>query len=107
MFKPRCLICAGPHELQERDWKKDNDRLTSEVCCPNCKGKHTANYGGCSSYKMAKKVEQIRVTNKVSYADADPPSPLEKCKIRFLFQREAQCFETYEKQFYDFYDLYI
>ena len=69
-FRPRCLLCAGLHELPECDRKKDNARLTSEVCCPNCKGKHTANYGGCPNYKMANKVEQIRVTNKISYRDA-------------------------------------
>ena len=68
-FKARCLICAGPHELRECKMKNNANR-SAEVCCPNCKGKHTANYGGCYFFKEAKKVEWLRANNKISYRDA-------------------------------------
>ena len=68
-YKSRCLVCAGPHQLKDCNKKNGTDHIT-DVLCPNCKGKHTANYGGCPAYKEAKSVEKIRVTNKLSYRDA-------------------------------------
>ena len=68
-FKPRCLVCSGPHELRECDQRKNNGRAT-QVKCPNCQGAHTANYGGCPSYQKAKIIEKIRVEKKLSYRDA-------------------------------------
>ena len=68
-YKPRCLVCAGPHQLRECDKRTANNRITN-VKCSNCKGDHTANYGGCPFYKDAKEVEKLRVNNKVSYRDA-------------------------------------
>ena len=68
-YKPRCLICAGPHQLKDCDKKSAGSRVAN-IKCINCKGDHTANYGGCPFYKDAKQVEKIRVLNKVSYRDA-------------------------------------
>ena len=68
-FKPRCLVCSGPHELKECDQRNNNGRAT-QVKCPNCQGAHTANYGGCPSYQKAKIIEKIRVEKKLSYRDA-------------------------------------
>ena len=44
--------------------------MVANIKCINCKGDHTANYGGCPFFKDAKQVEKIRVINKVSYRDA-------------------------------------
>ena len=68
-FKPRCLVCAGPHLLKECNQKVVNNKITN-VKCSNCKGDHAANYGGCPFFKEAKQVEQIRAQNQVSYRDA-------------------------------------
>ena len=68
-YKPRCLVCAGPHSLRDCTKKMAESRIEN-VKCSNCKGDHTANYGGCPFYKDAKEVEKLRVSNKVSYRDA-------------------------------------
>lgn len=38
-------------------------------CC-NCGGQPSAAYGGCEKQKEAKEVQKVKVTYKVSYADA-------------------------------------
>ena len=68
-FKPRCLVCSGPHEFRQCDQKVNGSRVL-RTKCPNCKGEHTANYGGCPYFKRAKEIEKIRAEKKLSYRDA-------------------------------------
>ena len=66
-FKPRCLVCAGPHQYKDCTHKGSR---TTTPSCPNCKGNHAANFGGCPYFKRAKIVERVRATEKISYRDA-------------------------------------
>ena len=67
--KARCLLCAGGHEFRNCP-KKTNDQPVASMKCANCNGDHAANYGGCPRVKTAKKVEEVRAKNKLSYRDA-------------------------------------
>ena len=66
-FKPRCLVCSGAHQYKDCPHKGST---FSDPKCPNCHGKHAANFGGCPSFKKAKQVERVRCTEKISYRDA-------------------------------------
>lgn len=66
-FKPRCLVCSKNHEY--KDCPHKGTKMENPVC-PNCGGKHAANFGGCPAFKKAKKVEHVRSTQKISYRDA-------------------------------------
>ena len=68
-FKPRCLVSSGPHEFRKCDKKREGAKVI-DVKCPNCKGNHTGNYGGCPFYQRAKAVEKVRAEKKISYRDA-------------------------------------
>ena len=61
--KLRCAKCGGEHEYG----KCGKDDVLK--CC-NCGGQHSAVYGGCEKQREAKEVQKIKVTYKVSYADA-------------------------------------
>ena len=66
LAKPRCVVCAGKHSSRDCPNKGQGE---VKRCC-NCGGAHTANYGGCPKFGQAKKVEQFRSDNKMSYRDA-------------------------------------
>ena len=63
--KERCVVCSGPHRVANCPNKN-----TKSPMCSNCKGAHTASYGGCPFMKRAKEVEQVRARRKLSYRDA-------------------------------------
>ena len=59
----RCVRCSGPHSYEECTQK-------DQVHCSRCGGNHSAAYAGCSTMKEEKKIQEIRVTLNISYADA-------------------------------------
>lgn len=65
-FKTRCLLCGGPHQLKACPEKGK----TIPKKCTNCGKDHLACYGGCPYMKTAKKVEEVRAKQKLSYGDA-------------------------------------
>ena len=67
--RPKCLLCAGGHEFQRCPLKTTEHSVT-DLKCSNCSGKHAANFGGCPKFKIAKKVEEVRTKNKISYKEA-------------------------------------
>ena len=67
--KPRCLVCAGNHEFRDCPSAKKNGTYAISKCT-NCGGPHAANYGGCPNFKIAKKVETVRATQRISYKEA-------------------------------------
>lgn len=65
--KSRCAACAGSHETRDCPNRGSNQQ---QVRCANCKGNHTASYGGCEFIKRAKEIEKIRAETRMSYRDA-------------------------------------
>ena len=63
----KCVICSGRHTSKDCQKKKESN-FTARCC--NCGGYHTASYGGCPKYKLAKRAEQIRAGQNLSYRDA-------------------------------------
>ncbi|XP_013883765.1 uncharacterized protein LOC106532290, partial [Austrofundulus limnaeus] len=61
--KIRCARCSGPHEYGKCE--KD-----SKVKCCNCGGEHSAAYGGCIVQKEAREAQRVKITEKISYAEA-------------------------------------
>ena len=80
--KPRCVLCAGSHLLRDCSVREHEPNVAYKKVCANCKGEHTANYGGCPFVKQAKQIEQVRTLQRLSYRDAASlvkshrPSPL-------------------------------
>lgn len=61
--KQRCARCGGEHEYGKCG------EGTKPKCC-NCGGNHSVAYWGCEVLKKEVEVQQIRLKEKVSYADA-------------------------------------
>lgn len=61
--RQRCGKCAGEHQYGECG---ENVKLQ---CC-NCGGEHSSAYGGCEVRKRAIKVQNVKMTEGISYADA-------------------------------------
>lgn len=59
----RCVRCGENHAYEQCP-RKDNP------FCINCKGNHSAAFKGCIEAKNAKSIQQIKVEQKISYADA-------------------------------------
>ena len=59
----RCARCGGQHEYGKCE--KD-----AKVKCCNCGGDHSAAFGGCEVQREAREVQRVKITNKVSYAEA-------------------------------------
>lgn len=59
----RCVRCGENHSFEECP-RKETPK------CINCGGDHSAAYNGCSEAKRAKKVQVLKITNKISYAQA-------------------------------------
>lgn len=64
--KDKCPRCSGEHSFDKCP-SKDN---RSKALCANCGGAHSAAYAGCPSYREATKINQIKLKNNVSYAQA-------------------------------------
>ena len=60
--KESCVICAGNHNY--KNCPKD------KVECKNCRGPHSAGYGGCLIRKEASKATIIQAKEKVTYREA-------------------------------------
>lgn len=61
--KRRCARCGEDHEYEECN------KSRQPKCC-NCGGSHSVAYGGCEIMKREVQVQQVRVRNKISYAEA-------------------------------------
>ena len=62
--KVRCATCG---EMHEREAGTQCDR---EKKCANCGGPHSAAYRGCPKFKDQKAALQLKIQNRISYADA-------------------------------------
>ena len=61
--KTRCVHCGGFHSFESCS-------QNNEPKCSRCGGSHSAAYAGCETFKLEKKIQGIRVTFNISYADA-------------------------------------
>lgn len=61
--KMRCVRCGEQHEFE-------NCTKKEQPTCINCGGEHSAAFNGCPEAKKAKQVQQIKIINKVTYAQA-------------------------------------
>ncbi len=61
--KTRCARCGGEHEFGKCE------EGVGEKCC-NCGGKHNAAYGGCEVRRKAVEIQQEKVKQNISYAEA-------------------------------------
>ncbi|KAK7880345.1 hypothetical protein WMY93_033019 [Mugilogobius chulae] len=61
--KRRCARCGDDHDYEECEKAKP------PRCC-NCGGGHSVAYGGCEVMRREVRVQQVRVQNKLSYAEA-------------------------------------
>lgn len=59
----RCAKCGGEHE-----YGKCVDG--AKIKCCNCGGEHSAAYKGCAAHKRAVQVQNVRVKERLTYADA-------------------------------------
>ena len=64
-----CPSCAKKHNYLNCP-VKNNQRNQESARCHNCGGPHPASYKGCSKYQHAKKVEEIKIKQGISYAEA-------------------------------------
>lgn len=60
--KEKCLTCGGEHNV--RTCETENQK------CSNCGGSHKANSKECPVYQKEKLTIEVKVTQKVSYAEA-------------------------------------
>lgn len=60
--KERCVRCGGEHPFDQCP--------KTQLYCVNCKGAHSAAYGGCTALKQAKEIQKCKVHEKISYAQA-------------------------------------
>lgn len=61
--KCRCARCGGEHEYGKCE------EGTKIKCC-NCGGEHSAAYKGCEMHKKAVQVQNVKVKEQISYAEA-------------------------------------
>jgi hypothetical protein len=61
--KQRCPKCGGEHRIE------NCEENTQDKCC-NCGGQHRVTYSGCNVRKRAEEIEQVKVVNNISYAEA-------------------------------------
>lgn len=61
--KLRCAKCGGEHEYGKCE------RGVKIKCC-NCGGEHSAAYKGCDAHKKAVQIQNVKVKEKLSYAEA-------------------------------------
>ena len=63
--KVKCVVCAGFHRYEVCPNKAIEMRV-----CANCKGSHTASYGGCPYIQKERKIQEIRAKDDSSYREA-------------------------------------
>lgn len=61
--KQRCARCGGEH-----DYGKCEQGVNPKCC--NCGGEHSAGYGGCQARKKVLRIQNVRVENGSTYAEA-------------------------------------
>lgn len=61
--KTRCAKCGGEHEYGKCE------KGTKIKCC-NCGGEHSAAYKGCEMHKRAVQVQNVKVKESITYAEA-------------------------------------
>lgn len=61
--KQRCARCGGEH-----DYGKCEQGVNPKCC--NCGGEHSAGYGGCQARQKVLKVQNVRVEDGLTYAEA-------------------------------------
>lgn len=61
--KVRCPRCGEDHE-----YDKCGKKMQPKCC--NCGGEHSVTYAGCRIMKREMQIQQVRVKNKISYAEA-------------------------------------
>lgn len=61
--KTRCVRCSGPHKFEECP---DKDKV---LCC-RCGEEHSSAYAGCKVMKEERKIQEVKVTLNISYAEA-------------------------------------
>lgn len=61
--KQRCARCGENHEY-------GNCEQGMHPKCCNCGGEHRARYGGCVEHKKAIKVQNVKISEGLSYAEA-------------------------------------
>lgn len=61
--KLRCAKCGGEHEYGKCE------RGVKIKCC-NCGGEHSAAYKGCDAHKKAVQIQNVKVKEKLTYAEA-------------------------------------
>lgn len=76
--KQRCARCGGDHE-----YGKCGEGVKAKCC--NCGGEHSAGFGGCMAHKHAVKIQNVRITEGVTYAEA-----VQKAKQNEEIQREVK-----------------
>ena len=59
----RCVRCSGPHKFEECP---DKDKV---LCC-RCGEEHSSAYAGCKVMKEERKIQEVKVTLNISYAEA-------------------------------------
>lgn len=59
----RCARCGGNHE-----YGKCGEGVKAKCC--NCGGEHSAGFGGCIVHKQAVKIQNVRITEGLTYAEA-------------------------------------
>jgi hypothetical protein len=61
--RQRCAKCGGEHEYG------NCEEGVKPKCC-NCGGEHSAGYGGCQVRRNAVKVQNVKITEGLTYAEA-------------------------------------
>jgi hypothetical protein len=67
--REKCSLCAGEHEWRGCP-QANKEREERRPVCPNCSGSHSAAYRGCPKYQEAKEIIHIKISGKMSYAEA-------------------------------------
>lgn len=76
--KQHCARCGGDHA-----YGKCGEGAKAKCC--NCSGEHGAGFGGCIVHKHAVKIQNVRITEGLTYAEAAP-----KVKQNEQIQREKK-----------------
>lgn len=61
--KQRCARCSGNHEYGKCE-------QGAHLKCCNCGGEHSAGFGGCEVHRNAVKIQNVRMQEGISYAEA-------------------------------------
>ncbi|XP_016401002.1 uncharacterized protein LOC107733749 [Sinocyclocheilus rhinocerous] len=76
--RQRCARCGGDHV-----YGKCGEGAKAKCC--NCGGEHSAGFGGCIAHKHAVKIQNVRITEGLTYAEA-----AQKAKQNEQIQREIK-----------------